>query len=147
MARVKAAEAPDLRALALDPLRNFRNETLTIPEWGDVKVVVRAMSAGDWLDYRHRGEQLVKAQRAEQGIAEDDNDTEVSVPVAPVYALVLARTLLREDGSRIFDDDDVPKIGAAFSPVHDRLVDKAFELSGYQIGPDAETPEETAGNA
>ena len=37
-------------------------------------------------------------------------------------------------------------VAKAFSPVHDRLVGKAFELSGVEAGAGAQDPVEAAGN-
>ena len=45
MARVKAA-AGGIRAFALDPLRNFKHQTIEVEEWGGAEVTVRALSAG-----------------------------------------------------------------------------------------------------
>ena len=64
MARVKAADG-GIRALALDPLRNFKHETVAVAEWGGALVTVRALSAGDWVEYRRRAAELVSAARVE----------------------------------------------------------------------------------
>jgi len=144
MARTKPAEG-GLRAKALDPLRNFRHETISVPEW-DASVIVRAMSAGDWLDYRLRSVNLVTKAREAAGLgaAEDGSGLEgIDLPVAQLYALVIVRTLLELSGERVFADEDIQAVAAAFSPVHDRLVAKAFDLSGVS---DESGPEVAAGN-
>ncbi|MNV85429.1 Phage tail assembly chaperone [compost metagenome] len=51
-----------------------------------------------------------------------------------------------ESHVRIFDDEDVETVAKAFSPVHDRLVGKAFELSGVEAGAGGKDPVEVAGN-
>lgn len=154
MARAKAAGVQSLRAMALDPIRNFKHESLDVPEWDGAKVVVMALSAGDWTEYRRRAAAAVAAARAAVGLSEvpeedsDDNPADglVDIDSSPLYAFVLARTLLDESHARIFEDEDVPTVAKAFSPVHDRLVGKAFKLSGVEAGAGAQDPVEAAGN-
>lgn len=154
MARAKTAGVQSLRAMALDPIRNFKHEPLDVPEWDSAKVVVMALSAGDWAEYRRRAAAAVAAARAaaglsevpEEGVDESPAARLVDIDSSPLYAFVLTRTLLDESHSRIFDDEDVPAVAKAFSPVHDRLVGKAFELSGVEAGLGAQDPVETAGN-
>lgn len=154
MARAKAAGVQSLRAMALDPARNFKHEPLDVPEWDGAKVVVMALSAGDWAEYRRRAAAAVAAARAAVGLSEvpeeggDDNPAArlVDIDYSPLYAFVLARTLLDDSYARIFEDEDVPVVAKAFSPVHDRLVGKAFELSGVEAGAGAQDPVEAAGN-
>ena len=154
MARAKTAGAQGLRAMALDPIRNFKHESLEVPEWDGAKVVVMALSAGDWAEYRRRAAAAVAAARAAAGLSEapderaDENPAArlVDIDSSPLCAFVLARTLLDESHSRIFGDEDVPVVAKAFSPVHDRLVGKAFELSGVEAGAGAQDPVDAAGN-
>ncbi|MDD1979007.1 phage tail assembly chaperone [Pseudomonas tussilaginis] len=144
MARGKAAES-SLRSKALDPLCNFKHEPVAVPEWGE-SVIVRALSAGDWLDYRQRTSTLIAEAREAAGVADtevSDDVTGLDIPVARLYALVLVRTLFDSSRVRVFDDDDVDVVAGAFSPVHDLLVAKAFELSGAVAEQD---PETVAGN-
>lgn len=154
MARSKNAGVQSLRAMALDPIRNFKHEALDVPEWDGAKVVVMALSAGDWAEYRRRAAAAVAAARAaaglsevpEEGVEENSAARLVDIDSSPLYAFVLTRTLLDESHSRIFEDEDVPAVAKAFSPVHDRLVGKAFELSGVEAGVGAQDPVEAAGN-
>jgi hypothetical protein len=154
MARAKVAGAQSLRSMALDPVRNFKHETLDVSEWDGAKVVVMALSAGDWIEYRRRAAAAVAAARAAAGLSEVPEAEEGEAPAArlidldssPIYAFVLVRTLLDESHTRIFEDDDVETVAKAFSPVHDRLVGKAFELSGVEAGAGAQDPVEAAGN-
>ncbi len=157
MARGKTGSAVDLRSMALDPMRNFRHERLTIDEWDGAKVVVRALSAGDWIEYRRRAALVVAAARQEAGLpaqppAAEESDAAPTEPLvevhsSPLYAFVLVRSLLDENNARVFADDDVPAVAEAFSPVHDRLVGKIFELSGVAAGAGAQDPVDAAGNA
>lgn len=152
MPKSKPAES-SLRALALDPLRNFKHEAVTVPEWLDAQVTVRALSAGDWLEYRRRALELVEQARTDAGLApraaveEGDVEPALEFSSASLYAFVLARTLFDENGFRVFPDSDVAEVADAFTPVHDRLVSKAFELSGVEVGADSSDPVDIAGNA
>ena len=61
--------ASGIRDKILDPLRNFKHEVMEVPEWDSAKVIVRALSAGDWLEYRHRALQQVEAARIAAGLS------------------------------------------------------------------------------
>ena len=136
-----------IRGKILDPLRNFKHEVVEVPEWDSAKVIVRALSAGDWLEYRRRALQQVEAARIAAGLSpqaeEGQSEPALDIFSTPLYAFVLARTLFEPPGQRIFIDDDVPELTEAYSPVHDRLVAKALELSGVALETD---PVDTAGN-
>ena len=60
--------ATGIRSKILDPLRNFKHEVIEVAEWDSAKVIVRALSAGDWLEYRHRAVQQVQAARVAAGL-------------------------------------------------------------------------------
>lgn len=136
-----------IRDKILDPLRNFKHEVMEVPEWDSAKVIVRALSAGDWLEYRRRALQQVEAARIGAGLSpqaeEGQSEPALDIFSTPLYAFVLARTLFEPPGQRIFTDDDVPELTEAYSPVHDRLVARALELSGVALETD---PMDTAGN-
>ena len=136
-----------IRDKILDPLRNFKHEVMEVPEWDSAKVIVRALSAGDWLEYRRRALQQVEAARIGAGLSpqaeEGQSEPALDIFSTPLYAFVLARTLFEPPGQRIFTDDDVPELTEAYSPVHDRLVARALELSGVALETD---PVDTAGN-
>ena len=139
--------ASGIRDKILDPLRNFKHEVMEVPEWDSAKVIVRALSAGDWLEYRHRALQQVEAARIAAGLSphaeEGQSDPALDIFSTPLYAFVMARTLFEPPGQRIFTDDDVPELTEAYSPVLDRLVARALELSGVALETD---PVDTAGN-
>lgn len=136
-----------IRDKILDPLRNFKHEVMEVPEWDSAKVIVRALSAGDWLEYRRRALQQVEAARIAAGLSPQAEEGQIEPALdifsTPLYAFVLARTLFEPPGQRIFTDDDVPELTEAYSPVHDRLVARALELSGVALETD---PMDTAGN-
>lgn len=136
-----------IRDKILDPLRNFKHEVVEVLEWDSAKVIVRALSAGDWLEYRRRAVQQVEAARTAAGLSphaqEGQSEPTLDIFSTPLYAFVLARTLFEPPGQRIFTDDDVPELTEAYSPIHDRLVARALELSGVALDTD---PVDTAGN-
>ncbi len=143
------AKQNNIRALATAPLAPFKHERVTVPEWEDAKLVVRALTAGDWADYRTA---IAKARQA-AGV-EDGEGPALPVNVIPATALVLVRTLFDEAGKRVLTDRDAADVGASFSDVHGRLVDKAFELSGISLvktgadgEPEGNDPVADAGNA
>lgn len=123
-----AKQKTGLRALATAPLAPFKHERVTVPEWDNAKLVIRQLTAGDWIDYRA----AISRARAAAGI-EPGEPSELPVNVIPATALVLVRTLFDEDGKRALSDDDVADVAASFSDVHGRLVDKAFQLSGVTL--------------
>lgn len=144
------SNSSSIRTLALDPLLNFKHELVSVAEWSDAKVIVRALSAGDWVEYRRRALALVQEGRSNVGAAGDEVAPEVlngDISSASLYAFVMGRTLFDPIGQRVFSDDDIEEISKAFSPVHDRLVCKAFELSGVEVGADSPHPVTAAGNA
>lgn len=138
-----------IRDKILDPLRNFKHEVVEVPEWDSAKIIVRALSAGDWLEYRRRAVQQVETARIAAGLSphaeEGQSDPALDIFSTPLYAFVLARTLFEPPGQRIFTDDDVPELTEAYSPVHDRLVARALELSGVALET-ASDPVDMAGN-
>ncbi|WP_163005668.1 phage tail assembly chaperone [Pseudomonas viridiflava] len=155
MARAKSVNS-DLRTLALDPLRNFKHETVVVPEWADASVTVRALSAGDWLGYRTRSLEVLEEARLAAGLSArpetgqggnpDPDEPSVEFNSSYIFAFVLVRTLFDQHCARVFDDADIDEVALAFSPVHDRLVAKAFELSGIEAGAGAPDPVAEAGN-
>jgi len=144
------SNSSSIRTLALDPLLNFKHELVSVAEWSDAKVIVRALSAGDWVEYRRRALELVQEGRSNVSAAGAEVEPEVlngDISSASLYAFVMGRTLFDPIGQRVFSDDDIEEISKAFSPVHDRLVCKAFELSGVEVGADSPDPVTAAGNA
>ncbi|SFU95225.1 phage tail assembly chaperone [Pseudomonas sp. OV546] len=155
MPRARTSDS-DLREKILDPLRNFKHESVQVEEWEGATVVIRALSAGDWLEYRRRALEQVRQARVAAGLSaqppvvdgkDQPEEPLIEVFSVPLYAFVLARTLFELSGRRLFGDDDVDELVEAFSPVHDRLVAKAFELSGVSAEADSPDPVDMAGNA
>jgi hypothetical protein len=154
MPRARTSDS-DLRDKILDPLRNFKHESVQVEEWEGATVVIRALSAGDWLEYRRRALEQVRQARVAAGLSAElhvgDNGDQPREPLievfsVPLYAFVLARTLFELSGRRLFSDDDVDELAEAFSPVHDQLVAKAFGLSGVSVDAGSSDPVDAAGN-
>lgn len=150
MPRARTSDS-DLRGKILDPLRNFKHESVQVEEWEGATVVIRALSAGDWLEYRRRALEQVRQARLAAGLSAEPSEEQSQEPAIEVfsvslYAFVLSRTMFELSGRRLFSDDDVDELVEAFSPVHDQLVVKAFELSGVSVGPHSPDPVDTAGN-
>ena len=150
MPRARTSDG-DLRDKILDPLRNFKHESVQVDEWEGATVVIRALSAGDWLEYRRRALEQVRQARLAAGLSAEPSEEQSQEPAievfsVPLYAFVLSRTMFELSGRRLFSDDDVDELVEAFSPVHDQLVAKAFELSGVSVGPHSPDPVDAAGN-
>ncbi|MCY1464854.1 Phage tail assembly chaperone [compost metagenome] len=117
-------------------------------EWGGAKLIVRALSAEDWAGYRAKVGELRLVALQDMGYeseADAPEDLRVSMDMYPAYAYVLGRCLYQANGQRVFDDDAAQAIAPAYGPVHDRLVEKAFELSGVKSS--SGDPVGDAGNA
>lgn len=123
-----AKQTSNLRKLATDPFAQLKHERVSVPEWEHADLVVRQLTAGDWIDYRA----AIARARELAGIQQDEEAT-VPVNIIPATALVLVRTLFTPDGSRALSDADVKDVAASFNAVHGRLADKAFELSGVML--------------
>lgn len=127
-----------VRAFAANPLAGFRHVSLPVPEWDGVTVIVRAPSPGDHIFH-------VRAIWAAAGIVPGESDEsareKLNAPATDytrASAALLVRTLFEAgtDGSvtRVFADDDVGHVAAAYGPVHARLVAKAIELGNLGEG-------------
>jgi len=90
----------------------LKQEVVIIPEWGDVEVTVRELSAGEL-------EQVNKVYK-DQG------------PVASqAQALVFA--VLDEDGTQVFKQEDAELLVDASNVAVNTLYMKATELSGIEL--------------
>lgn len=126
-----------LRGLAADPLAGFHHETVTVPQWQDARVIVRAPSAGDHLFH-------IRAIWTAAGVVPgEDNDIVRAKLDAPgvdytrASASLLVRTLFEQTGhgpQRVFSDEDVDIVAAAYGLAHATLVAKAIELGNLGEG-------------
>ncbi|AOM40024.1 phage tail assembly chaperone [Xenorhabdus hominickii] len=112
----------DLRALALAPGAGFRRKTVTVPEWGDVAVILREPSAGAWASWQAlvspAGEEaenaLSVAEKTHRNIRGD---------------VMLFIDVLRDaHGDPVFTPDDADTVTGIYGPVHSRLLHQALDL-------------------
>ena len=121
---------------------DFPHEIVTIPEWGDLDVMVRGLSVGDKRRY------MVRARRFEEGpnnkwvvVPKDD-------PLDDLYLVYL--TTFEADGSaRVFQESDIEQLAQAGEKTEQavqRIVEVALRLSDLSQEPPegAVTDEATA---
>jgi len=131
------AKISRLRWVAADPLAGFKHEAVTVPEWEGATVIVRAPSPGDHLFH-------IRAIWAAAGVDPGEDQDAVrakldapGVDYTRASASLLVRTLFEqtEDGPvRVFSDEDVDKVAAAYGNVHAGLVAKAIALGNLGEG-------------
>ena len=91
--------------------RDLREETITIPEWGDTTILCRGMSA------KQRGEMIER----------------VSDRMWLTTDIVLQLALDPETRLPIFDPADRDSLSAKSGDVLDRIAQKIIELSGVDV--------------
>lgn len=129
--------ARTLRGRASDPLAGFQHEVVTVPEWEGAKVIVRAPSPGDHLFHIRA---IWEAAGVNPGEDQDAIRAKLDAPgvdYTRASASLLVRTLFEQTDAgtmRVFGDEDVGIVVAAFGPVHGRLVAKAIELGNIGEG-------------
>ncbi|CAB3849789.1 hypothetical protein LMG26846_01930 [Achromobacter insuavis] len=131
------AKISQLRRVAADPLAGFKYEAVTVPEWEGATVIVRAPSPGDHLFH-------IRAIWAAAGVVPgEDNEVVRAKLDAPgvdytrASASLLVRTLFEQTEVgpvRVFSDDDVDMVMAAYGNVHAGLVAKAIALGNLGEG-------------
>jgi hypothetical protein len=146
MAARKAAPAASLRAQVVDPFRNLKSEVVDVPEWG-AKVVVRGLALGEWREYNRMAALLAPAlAEGEAAPAARDPEPWEAYGAQALYAFVVVVSLHDENRAPVFSAEpvqraqDVAEVAAIYSPVHDRLAAKAFELSGLTLAAEGEAP-------
>lgn len=93
-------------------------EKVDVPEWGG-HVYVTAVSAADWMEF--------------QDAAVKEKESSGQVPTAPWVGRVLARTLVDEYGTRLFNDDEAAELMKKPLAIINRLyraADKLNDLTG-----------------
>ncbi|MCD9005231.1 phage tail assembly chaperone [Luteimonas sp. XNQY3] len=101
--------ASSIRALATDPLAPFKRESVDVPEWNDAKLVVRQMTAGDWVDYRAEIDRARRKAIKDSGITSDDLAAENEKLRVLADAAV---ALLEGLQDNVADDSDVAALKA-----------------------------------
>lgn len=125
----------DLKSLVLDPLRGGRHEDLEVPEWDGARVIVRAPSAGDYATWRMALREAASVVDTDTEDAARDKILQADMSIAS--ARLLVRVLYQRIGkgdkavvARVLADADAPALAASWTPVHERLLEAAFKLSG-----------------
>ncbi|CDH08110.1 Tail assembly chaperone [Xenorhabdus bovienii str. oregonense] len=116
----------DLRALALAPGAGFRSKPVTVPEWGEVAVILREPSAGAWALWQEiispaEGEEAQPLSVAEKTRRNVRGDVVLFIDV-----------LWDEDGEPVFSADDADTVAGIYGPVHARLLHQALDLMTSQ---------------
>jgi hypothetical protein len=107
--------------LAADDLKT---QTVDVPEWGG-SVIIRALSGEE----RDGFEESLTVRRP--ALFGPNKGQMQSVPdPSNIHAKLVARSIVGEDGKRLFTDGDVVALGAKSSAALQRCWDVAAELSG-----------------
>ena len=119
----------------------FPQETITVPEWGDVKVTVRGLSVGD------KRRLFARARRFEEAPGGKWVIVPVDDPLSDLYLVHLAA--YDDAGARIFEESDIEALAQAGDETEEavsRIADIARRLSGMADQPPegAVTDEATA---
>ena len=109
-----------IKELALAKDSGFRHKTVTVPEWGGVKVVLREPSGEAWLRWQEiakldiDAEELSVSERAHRNLRAD-------------VALFLD-ILCDENKQPVFTPDDEESVLEIYGPAHSRLLKQALDL-------------------
>jgi len=111
-----------LRDLALAAASAYRTKTVTVPEWGGAKVILREPSGEAWATFRDF-----------VGTKPDDDEnnrseTEKFIRNKEADVILFLDVLLDETGTRVFSEDDRATVAEIYGPVHARLLSQALKL-------------------
>ncbi|KCB48640.1 phage tail assembly chaperone [Bordetella hinzii] len=126
-----------LRNHVFNPLSGFRHESLIVPEWDGAAVIVRAPSPSDFFFHRRLLWEDAGVQPGESEVAVRARLETDGFDYSRAAAALLVRTLFQagEQGvQRVFQDQELERVAAAYGPVHERLVAKALELGNLEEG-------------
>lgn len=98
-------------------VQDLPTERVVIEEWGG-EVLVRGLTAAE----RDAFEQSITERRGDTIIPKLDN----------IRAKLVARCVINEDGSRMFDDADIEALGRKSAAALDRIFSVAQKLSGMR---------------
>lgn len=90
-------------------------EDMIIPEWGDVKILVRSMTAGE------RTSMMGAAYNQDSG----------SMNFGSIYGLIIVKSVYDPDtGTPVFSEDDIPTLNEKNGAVVERIAQTAMRLAG-----------------
>lgn len=97
-------------------------ETVAVPEWGG-EVLVRGMTGTE----RDSFEASLRREKAKaKGKAPD-----YEVDLSDFRSKLVARSVVDEDGKRLFSDDEIGSLGRKSAVALSRVADVAMRLSGF----------------
>ena len=110
------------------PVDDRKSETVTVPEWNDLKIVIRELDSASRNKYTLSGMERVEVAGGYEFIPVNDPKRQALLVVLSAY---------EEDGqTRAFEDDDVDFLAARAAGVIDRLSKVARALSGLDMPTD-----------
>jgi hypothetical protein len=115
----------------------FPQETVTVPEWDDAKIVVRGLSVGDKRRLFARTRRFEEAPGGKWVVVPVDD------PLSDLYLVYLAAH--DENGARIFEESDIEELaegGDGTEAAVTRLADIARNLSGMGAAPEEAVTDE-----
>ncbi|WAZ20163.1 phage tail assembly chaperone [Streptomyces cinnabarinus] len=98
-------------------------EPVTVPEWGDRTVLVRGLS-GEERDAWEASIRKIRPSLSKKG------EQEIVLDQANARAKLLVKCIVKQDGARVFTDQQAPALGRKNGKSIDRLYDVATRLSG-----------------
>lgn len=110
----------------------FKSETVAVPEWGDVKVTVRELSAGDRRAYWARARRFEEVPGGKFVVLPNDD------PLSDIYLVILS-TYETDGSGRVFtetDIDELAKGGEKTDAAIERLFTVARRVSSLDKNPD-----------
>lgn len=118
------AKIMDIRALALNGQRAFRQLDATVPEWDNARVILREPAAEAWL----RWQDIIKPKTDGEDDAETLTVAERAHRNLQADVVLFVNVLCSDDGERVFTDADIPEVESVYGPVHARLLRQALGL-------------------
>jgi hypothetical protein len=123
--KVKPTIHHSIRDLALASSSGFRSKMIEVPEWGDIKIILREPSAESWVKFREIMNPL------ENEGSENKNKLTIQeefIRNKKADVVMFIDVLLDENGDRVFNDEDESAVFDVYGPVHSRLLSQALEL-------------------
>lgn len=108
------------------PVDDRKSETVVVPEWNDLKLVIRELDSGSRNKYTLSGMERVDVAGGYEFVPVNDPKRQALLVVLSAY---------EEDGqTKAFDDDDVDFLAERAASAIDRLSSVALKLSGLNPG-------------
>ena len=118
----------NLREMALTATAAYRTKSLSVPEWGGVKVMLREPSSEAWLRFR----EIMEPDDAEGEDPPKLTQAQIYLRNKKADVVMFIDALLDENGDRVFSPDDESTVSEIYGPVHSRLLSQALSLGMSQ---------------